>query len=325
MSENETNEPNEPNEINDVAPSSIRHLIGQFGVVAQVTVAIDASFADGRRFDDSLLVGPPGVGKSALAQVIACEMAADFHEVLGQSIKNPADLNGLLLAAKHKDIVHLDEAHELAKPFQTALYRAIDRREIVLSTGRTAPSSIPLQDFSLLLSTTDEHALLQPLRDRMKMVLRFEFYSEAQLAAIVDMRSRGLRWEVENDVFLAVAKRSRGTPRLALRLLQSCRRVCRAGGDTVITTDHLQRACSLEQLDELGLGPTDQKYLQVVADGASRLNVIASTLALPPKTVSEVIEPYLVRAGLLLKDDQGRRQLTSEGREHLLNLPQKSV
>jgi Holliday junction DNA helicase RuvB len=316
---------NESNEINDISPSSIRHLMGQESVVAQVGVALDASFADDRRFDDALLVGPPGVGKSALANIIACEMAAELHEILGQSVKSPADLNGLLLSANARDVVHIDECHELAKPFQTGLYRAIDRREIVLSNGRNGPQSIPLQDFTLLLSTTDEHALLQPLRDRMKLLLRFQFYSEAQLAAIVDMRSRALRWEAQQELFLLIAKRARGTPRLALRLLQSCRRVCRAEGETTITAEHLQRACSLEQLDGVGLGPTDQKYLQAVADGASRLNVIASTLALPPKTVSEVIEPYLVRAGLVVKDDGGRRELTAKGRGHLSNRRQDSA
>ena len=317
----------EPNEINDVAPSSIRHLIGQESVVAQVGVAIDASFADDRRFDDAILTGPPGVGKSALARIIACEMATELHEVLGQSIKSPADLNALLLGAKAKDIIHIDECHELAKPFQTGLYRCLDKREIVLSGGKSgsAPQSIPLQNFTLLLSTTDEHALLQPLRDRMKLLLRFQFYSEAQLAAIVDMRSRALRWEVQEDVFLRIAQRARGTPRLALRLLQSCRRVCRAEGETTITTDHLQRACSLEQLDDVGLGPVDQRYLQAVANGASRLNVVASVLGLPTKTVSEVIEPFLIRAGLMVKDDQGRRELTAKGRDHLPNLRQKSV
>jgi Holliday junction DNA helicase RuvB len=316
---------NEPNEINDVCPSSLKHLIGQFGVIAQTSVAIEAAFADGRRFDDALLVGPAGTGKTALAQVVACEMAAGFHEVLGQSIKTPADLNALLLSGKDKDIIHIDEAHELAKPYQTALYRALDKREIVLSTGRAAPQPLPLADFTLLLSTTDEYNLLQPLRDRMRLLLRFDFYTESQLATIVDMRSRGLRWEVEGDVFLLIAKRSRGTPRLALRLLQSCRRVCRAGGDTTITLAHLERACSLEELDHLGLGPVDQKYLQAVADGASRLNMIASMLGLPPKTLSEVLEPFLVRAGLLVKDDQGRRQLTAKGRDHLLQHRQDPV
>ena len=313
----------ESSEINDVAPSSIRHLIGQEGVVAQVLVAMDAAFADDRRFDDALLVGPPGVGKSALAQVIACEMATTLHEVLGQSIKTPADLNGLILAAKDKDIVHIDECHELAKPYQTALYRAIDKREIVISGSRNAPYSLPLHDFTLLLSSTDEHALLAPLRDRMKMVLRFEFYAEAELTTVLLQRTRALRWEVQEQVLPMIAQRARGTPRLALRLLQSCRRVCRAEGENTITVEHLQRACELEQLDDLGLGPTDQRYLHAVVSGASRLNVIASVLGLPAKTVSQVIEPFLIRVSLVVKDDQGRRELTGKGREHL-NLPQKS-
>lgn len=315
----------EPTEINDVAPSSIRHLIGQSVVVAQVTVAIDAAFADNRRFDDSLLVGPPGAGKSALAQVISCEMASKLHEVLGQNIRSIGDLNSLLLSAKHRHIVHVDECHELGKSFQTALYRALDKREIIISTGRKSPYRLPLHDFTLLLSTTDEHHLLLPLRDRMKMVLRFDYYTDAQLAAITDMRSRALKWDAEQEVFLAIAKRSRGTPRLALRLLNSCRRVCRAEGDATITMDHLQRACDLEQLDELGLGPVEQKYVKALAEGASRLNVLASMLGVPTKTVTEVIEPFLIRAGLLIKDDQGRRELTAEGRGHLSRLRSESV
>ena len=135
----------EPNEINDVAPSSIRHLIGQESVVAQVGVAIDASFADDRRFDDAILTGPPGVGKSALARIIACEMATELHEVLGQSIQTPADLNCVLLAAEDKHCVHIDEAHELRKEFQTALFMAIDQKKILLQMGLAGKSLQPVQ------------------------------------------------------------------------------------------------------------------------------------------------------------------------------------
>ncbi len=144
---------NEPrNEINDVAPSSIRHLIGQKGVIDQVAVALDAAQMDNRKFESSLLVGPPGLGKSALANIIAAEMAVTLHEVLGQAIKNPADLHALLLAAKDHDIIHVDEAHELGKPYQTALYLALDKQKIVLG-GRKggSPQSLPLNDFTVLL------------------------------------------------------------------------------------------------------------------------------------------------------------------------------
>lgn len=315
---------NPANDVGEVAPTSLKHLIGQKSVVAQTAVAIEAAFTDGKKFDHALLVGPAGCGKSALATVIAEEMASGFHEVIGQAIKTPADLNELLLQAESKDVIHIDECHEMKKPFQTALYLALDKRQVFLQGGGK-PQSIPIADFTLLLSTTDEYSLLQPLRDRMKLVLRFEFYSVEELTEVLRHRIRALRWHVDESLLPLIAQRSRGTPRLALRLLQSCRRVCRAGGETSIIAEHLEYACRLEQLDHLGLGPTEKRYLSIVAEGATRLNVIASVLGLPARTVSTVTEPFLIRAGLVVKDDQGRRQLTAEGREHLLASCRKSV
>jgi Holliday junction DNA helicase RuvB len=308
-------------EVNDVAPSSIKHLVGQRGVIDQVSVAIDAAFADSRKLDHALLVGPPGLGKSALARVVAAEMATGFHEILGQSIQIPADLNALLLTAKDKDVVHIDEAHELGKEFQTTLYLALDKRQIVLPTGnRRTPEGIPIADFTLLLSTTDEYCLLQPLRDRMRLLLRFDFYSTEELVTLLLYRIKGLGWEVYETLLPEIAKRSRGTPRLALRLLQSARRVCRAAGEITITAEHLEKACCLEGIDGRGLGPVEQKYLRIVAGGPTRLNVLASSLGLPGRTLAEVIEPFLVRSGMIVKDEQGRRNLSVEGREHLSNL-----
>jgi holliday junction DNA helicase RuvB len=307
------------NEINDVAPSSLKHLIGQKGVIAQIAVALEAAFADTKKLDDALLVGPPGLGKTQLAKVIAAELATGFHEVLGQAIESNADLNAVLLAAKDKDVVFFDECHELAKEHQTALYLAIDQRKISLGGGRSgrSPQSIPIANFTLLLATTDEYCLLQPLRDRMKLTLRFGFYSKDEVAEMLLHRSRALGWPVDEAVLAQIAQRSRGTPRLALRLLQSCRRVVRSEGQNNITLEHLERACLLEGIDQMGLGPTEQEYLSLVAEGASRLNVIASRLGLPARTVSHVIEPFLLRAALLEKDHQGRRHLTAFAREHL--------
>jgi Holliday junction DNA helicase RuvB len=304
-------------DVGEVAPSSLCHIIGQKSVVAQVAVGIEAAFADHKKFDHALLVGPPGLGKSALAQVIAQEMASDFHEVIGQSIKSPADLNALLLDAKDKDVIHIDECHETKKPFQTALYLALDKRRLFLRGNGSSLQSLALTDFTLLLSTTDEYALLAPLRDRMKLVLRFEFYMIEELVTVLRHRIKALGWDVDEALLPLIAQRSRGTPRLALRLLQSCRRVCRAEAEANISHDHLERACTLEQLDNLGLGPTEQRYLRIVADGDSRLNIIASRLGLPPRTVSQVTEGFLLRAELVVKDDQGRRQLTAKGRFHL--------
>ena len=310
------------NEINDVQPMSLRHIVGQSGVVDAVTVAIDACQMDGRRFDHALMVGPPGLGKTAIAQILAAELAADYFEVLGQSIKHPSDLNSVLLAATDQSVVFIDEAHELKTEFQTALYLALDKRKIILTGGSKSggsPQSIPLADFALLLASTDEHCLLQPLRDRMRLLLRFTFYSTEELTTVLLQRVRALEWEVHEELLPLIAQRARGTPRLALRILQACRRVARSEGEFTIKLEHLARACTLDGLDELGLGPTEQEYLIALAGGTSRLNVLSSILGLPSRTVSTVIEPFLIRAGLIVKDDAGRRQLTGMGREHLSN------
>lgn len=308
---------NEPRsgEVNDFAPTSLSHIVGQKSVVEQVRVALDAAFEDGKKMDSCLMVGPPGCGKSALAHVIAAEMATDFHEVLGQSVATVADLNALLLGAKDKSIVHIDEAHELRKEFQTTLYLAIDQRKLLLSGGKSI-QSLPIADFTLLLSTTDEYCLLQPLRDRMRLLLRFEFYSPEELTTVLRHRAKCLHWQVDEDVPPLIAQRARGTPRLALRLLQACYRVARSLGEEQITNQHLSRACVLEQIDELGLGPVEQQYVAILADGPKRLNVISSMLGLPNRTISGVTEPFLIRIGLMMKDDQGRRQLTAAGYKH---------
>jgi Holliday junction DNA helicase RuvB len=309
----------QPTEVGDVAPSSIAHIVGQKSVVDQIAVALDSAQIDSRRFDHAMLVGPPGMGKSMAASIIAQEMATDFIEVLGQSVTNVGDLNALLLQAKDKTVLHIDECHELdRKKLQTSLYLAIDKHRVFLGGGKGV-QSIPIADFSLLLSTTDEYGLLQPLRDRMRLVLRFDFYPEADLTTLLHQRIRALGWDVDEELLPMIAKRSKGTPRLALRLLQACRRVCRAEGDQAITSDHLTRACALEGIDGIGLGPTERAYLRLLADGPVRLNVIASSLGLPARTVSAVVEPFLIRSGLATKDDQSRRQLTTTGYEHLSN------
>jgi len=309
----------EHQEINDITPTALNHIVGQRSVVDQVRVGIEAAFADDKKFDHALLVGPPGLGKTQMASVIASEMATEFHEILGQSIKNPGDLNAVLLATKDKDVCHIDEIHEMKKEFQTALYRAIEGRTLFIQGRSSRVQSIPLADFTLLLSTTDEYAILQPLRDRMKLLLRFQFYSEEELTTLSQQRSRALNWSVEESVYPLIAQRARGTPRLALRLLQSARRVCRSEGERTITLTHLERACLLEGIDALGLGPTEQAYLRILAEGDTRLNVIASRLGLPPRTVSQVTESFLIRAGFVAKDNQGLRCLTALGHQHLAN------
>lgn len=307
-----------PQDINEARPSSVRHLIGQPSVVEQIVVALDSAQQDNRKFDHALLVGPPGMGKTAAAQIIAAEMGTEFLEVLGQALKGVADLNALLLQATERAVVFIDEAHELDRSLQTALYLALDQRRVLLQGSRkgSTPVAIPIQDFTLLLASTDEYQLLQPLRDRMRLALRFQFYGADDLEKIASLRATAMGWQVEPEVFRSAAVRSRGTPRLVLRLLQAAHRVARAEASEVVTLAHLERACSLDGIDDLGLGPTEQNYLQILLEGPTRLNLLASRLGLPSRTITEVTEPFLIRAGLVVKDEQGRRQLSAEGREH---------
>jgi holliday junction DNA helicase RuvB len=305
-----------PHDLNDVSPTSLAHIVGQKTVTDQLVVALAACFEDHRKLDDCLLVGPPGLGKSQIASVIGRELATTTHEILGQSVRTAADLNAVLLRAGDGEVVFVDEAHELPKVIQTALYLALDKHKIVVRGGKSF-QSLPLADFSLLLGTTDEYSLLQPLRDRMRLLLRFDFYTSEELCKIVVHRARALDWHLDETLPPLIAQRGRGTPRLALRLLQACQRVCRAEGRQQITVDDLRQACALERLDDLGLGPVEQGYLKTLSEGATRLNVLGSLLGLPTRTVSAVVEPFLLRAGLVVKDDYGRRQLTATGREHL--------
>ena len=306
-------------EINDVAPTSLSHVQCESnrGVIEQCRVAIDAAFADDRRLDDILLTGPPGVGKSSLSYVLSQEMAVPFNEVLGQNIRTAADLNSLLLSCESKAICLIDEIHEAPPAIQTALYMALDKRQIMVRSGSSI-QAIPVADFTLVAATTEPYQILEPLRQRAKLHLELSFLSQSDLVTVVERRCRALSWDIEPAVLPEIAKRARGVPRLALRLTASARRVSRADGRTLITTEDLSMALELEQLDNLGLGPLESKYLKLLLEGPRRVNVLASALGVPSKTLSSVTEPFLIRAGLVDKDDSSKRVLTPEGRRHVL-------
>lgn len=306
-------------------PSSLRHLVGMTAIKMQVQTAIDASFADGEKFPNTLLVSEPGLGKSELVSVLAQEMAVKLHHVLGMSIRHVSDLNGLLLGANDKDIVYFNEADSLKPDFQVALYMAIDRGAIVLSGGKSgkAPQSIPLPDITIILDSNYEFSILPALRDRMKQTLYLPFYDEDELAEIVGIRGRALKWNLDDSLPAYLASLARGTPRQVLRLLASAHRVSRSEGATTVTLAHAKRSMQMEGIDSKGLTTQEQAYLRALAEGASRLGIIASRIAMPSHTVQQVVEPYLLRSGLISKDD-GRRELTREGREHVAHLSSKA-
>ena len=308
------------NDVNNesIRPTSLRHLVGMTKIREQVQIAIDSSFADGTKFPSTLLVSEPGLGKSELVSVIKHEMAVELHHLIGSSVGHISDLNGLLLGAQDKDIIYINEADSLKSEFQVALYLALDRGKVVLSGGKSgkAPQSIPIPDVTIILDSNFEFGLLPALRDRMKQVLYVTFYREDELTEILRRRVRALGWTVQDEVLPYLASLSKGTPRQALRLLSASHRVSRSGDEKVVTLGHSQRAVALEGLDDKGLTVQEQSYLRALAEGVSRLGVISSRIAMPTSTVQRVVEPYLIRSGLISKDE-GRRELTAAGREHV--------
>lgn len=308
------------NDVNNenVRPTSLRRLVGMTKIREQVQIAIDSSFADGTKFPSTLLCSEPGLGKSELVSVIKHEMAVELHHIIGSSVGHISDLNGLLLGAQDKDIIYINECDSLKTEYQTALYLALDRGKVVLSGGKSgkSPQSIPIPDVTIILDSNFESSVLPALKDRMKQVLYVPFYHEDELAEILRRRVRGLGWNVQDEVLPYLASLSKGTPRQALRLLSASHRVSRAGEEKVVTLGHAKRAVGLEGLDEKGLTVPEQSYLLALADGVSRLGVISSRIAMPTSTVQRVVEPYLIRSGLISKDE-GRRELTAAGREHI--------
>jgi Holliday junction DNA helicase RuvB len=307
------------NEVNAVTPSSLKHLESesQKAMLDLVRLTLDVCFQDGSKFPHASLVGSPGLGKSALATTIATELAVPITEVTGLSVRTPADLNSVLLSATDKSLVFIDEADLMGTPSSTLLIVALTSGRLCLSSGGSI-KSLPLADFTVLLATTEEYGLLQPLRDRMRLTLRFSFYSEKDLQRIVEVRARSLGWGIADECVKDISKRSRGTPRLAFNLLQSARYVSRSDTSDMIFPNHLEKACELSGIDSLGLNvATDLAYMRLLQEEDKPLNVLASCLGLPSRTVSTVIEPFLLRSGLIVKT-KSSRTLTAKGREHLL-------
>jgi Holliday junction DNA helicase RuvB len=309
------NDDQEPQDLRDIQPTSFSHVVGQSHVTQALKIAVDASFHERKRLDEVLLCGPPGLGKSALVGVLAQELAVPFTEILAQSITNAAELNSVLLSAS-EGILFLDEIHLLSAVNQHSILQVLDKRRLFIGGGKSI-QSIPVEPFTLVGATTDPDGVIGPLIDRFRMVLHLDYYSEPELAEVVRQRLRALRWDYGPDLLEGIAKRARGTPRIALRLLQSAHRVQVAEGSSVLAVDHLRRACEVERISDQGLDNQQQKYLHLLGTGPVRLNVLASMLGVSTKALTKTVEPFLLRQGLVVKTDAGLRTLTESGQKHL--------
>lgn len=300
--------------------TSLNHVVGQRRAVTVLRTALDAYFNERARtgkveaFPHLLMCGPGGTGKTLLTELVAKELCVECHVELAQNIGNIGQMQGLLMMLEAGHILLIDEIHELGESQQVCLYRAIEERKLFLGGNR---KTINLPPFTLIGATTDEYLLTTSMRDRFKILLRLEHYSDDEMAMLISQRAKRLGWEIRSDSIEELAARCRGVPRLAVRMLDSAKRVSAADATDVITPHHIQYMLEIEGIDALGFDPVEQKYLNLLREhqGPVRLNVIATNLGLPRQTV-EMFERDFIRLGLITKTDKGRA-LTAKGMEHL--------
>lgn len=310
-------------DVNALRPQCLDHFVGQQGVVERIKVALEAAWNDGTPLPHMLFTGPPGLGKTQLAQILAREMGVELKEALAQNLNFPGLLRGFLLSGDDRDVLFIDEIHELTSNSQTLLYRAMEERQLTLVTADGESSGVKLSNFTLVGATTDQFSLLQPLLDRFRIIGHFQKYGAEDLARLLKQRCYLLGWRVDGEVIAKAAERGRGTPRLALRLLESCWRTARASGADEVTKQHFDETCRMERIDTAGLNEVEQAYLKLLLSrsGVARLNVLASSLSLPTATLQKIVEPPLIADGFVEKLETGARSMTTKGRKHVLALP----
>ncbi len=302
---------------------TINHWVGNEETIARFKVNLEAAWNDATRLPHMLFVGGPGLGKTLLAELAAREMGVTLHDRLAQVVGTVGLMNGLLLQAEDKEIVFLDEIHELPPQVQTVLYRAMEGQRITIQSNENRTLTVPLKNFTLIGATTDEFRLLPPLRERYAVILPFSSYDAESLAAITRQRAALMGFDLDERAAMEIAIRSKGTPRLAVRLLESCHRYSRSKGDARITMDHFHETVRLEQLDTLGLGADEQKYIRFLASrngDAVRLFAVEAAIGIHRRTIQSVIEPFLLKEGLVECQTQGRA-ITQRGLEHLGLVP----
>lgn len=300
--------------------SSLNHVVGQQRAVTVLRTALDAYWHERSRhsgqeaFPHLLMCGPGGTGKTLLTELLARELCTECHVELAQNIGNIAQMQGLLMMLESEHILLIDEIHELSETVQVSLYRAVEERKLFLG-GNRKPLTLP--PFTLIGATTDEYLLTTSMRDRFKILLRLQHYSDDEILLLISQRATRLGWEIDRKSAQELAVRSRGVPRLAVRLLDASKRVASSKSSDRIAPEHVSEMLTIEGFDSLGFDPVEQRYLTLLKEhgGPVRLNVIATHLALPKQTI-ELFERDFIRLGLITKGDKGRT-LTPQGVEHL--------
>ena len=304
-------------------PRSLAEYIGQKKAKDNLSIFIDAAKMRNEPLDHVLLHGPPGLGKTTLSGIIANEMGVNIRITSGPAIEKPGDLAALLTNLNENDILFVDEIHRLNRSVEEILYPAMEDYaiDIIIGKGPSANSiRLDLPKFTLIGATTRAGQLSAPLRDRFGVMLRLELYSPEELAQIVTRSAGILRGPIEPDGAAEIAKRSRGTPRLANRLLRRVRDFAQVRAGGVITRDVADRALVALEVDQLGLDEVDRRMLRSIiahyGGGPVGLDTLAATVGEEAVTLEDVYEPYLMQMGFLTRTPRGRC-VTRLAYEHL--------
>ena len=310
-------------------PKSLDEFVGQQAARENLRVFIDAARRRGDALDHVLFFGPPGLGKTTLAQIIARELGVGFRATSGPVIAKSGDLAALLTNLEDGDVLFIDEIHRLSPAVEEILYPAMEDRvlDLMIGEGPSARSvRIDLPKFTLVGATTRQGLITTPLRDRFGIPVRLNFYTTPELEQVVRRAAGLLGLAITEDGAREVARRSRGTPRIAGRLLRRVRDFAESAGAAAVDAKVADASLTRMEVDRLGLDAMDRRYLMMIADiyrgGPVGVETLAAGLSEPRDTIEEVIEPYLIQLGLIARTARGRC-LNGPGWKHL-GLPQPS-
>lgn len=325
-----TNSPNKIIETANLRPQHLSEYIGQENVIKTLRLFLEAVKKRGQPSEHILFYGPPGIGKTTLAYVIANELKGEIKITSGAAIVRGGDLAAILTNLKDNDILFVDEIHRLPKPVEEMLYPVIEENflDIIIGKGPSARTvRLPIPKITIVGATTKLALLSAPLRDRFGLLLRLDYYTEAEMVKIILRSSKLLNLPINTNAAKDIAARSRKTPRIANRILKRARDILEVHKHKMIDNELLSKLFLLLEIDELGLTDMDRKYLKLLGIRFQQVPVgvetIASSLSEDRQTIEEFIEPYLLQLGFIRKTPRGR-VLTRKAFEHLHIKPETS-